>query len=71
MVKPQFEAGREEARRHRGVIKDPAVREAAIARAREAILAEGLRIVGECDSSVPGPKGNVERFVLAERAAPS
>lgn len=67
MVKPQFEAGREEARRHRGVIKDPAVREAAIARARDAIVAEGLRVTGECDSRVPGPKGNVERFVLAER----
>ncbi len=67
MVKPQFEAGRDEARRHRGVIKDPAVREAAIARAREAIVVEGLRITAECDSSVAGPKGNVERFVLAEK----
>jgi len=68
MVKPQFEAGRDEARRHRGVIKDPAVREAAIARARAAIVAEGLRITAECDSSVAGPKGNVERFVLAKPA---
>lgn len=65
MVKPQFEAGREQARRHRGVIKDPALREAAIERARSAISAEGLHITAECDSSVPGPKGNVERFVLA------
>ncbi len=68
MVKPQFEVGREQARRHRGVIKDPALREAGIESARVAITSQGLRITGECDSAVPGPKGNVERFVLAERS---
>jgi 23S rRNA (cytidine1920-2'-O)/16S rRNA (cytidine1409-2'-O)-methyltransferase len=67
LVKPQFEAGREAARRARGVIRDPAVRDAAIAGARAAIESAGFVVVAECDSRVPGPKGNVERFVLARR----
>lgn len=69
LVKPQFEAGREAARRARGVIKDPAVRAAAIGEARAAIAAAGFALDGECDSRVAGPKGNVERFVLATRRA--
>jgi 23S rRNA (cytidine1920-2'-O)/16S rRNA (cytidine1409-2'-O)-methyltransferase len=65
LVKPQFEAGREAASRGRGVIRDPAVREKAIAGARASIEAAGMSVVAEIDSSVPGPKGNVERFVWA------
>ena len=66
LVKPQFEAGRVEARRGRGVIKDPEVRAAAIARARAGILEHGFDVIGECDSPLPGPKGNLERFVRAK-----
>jgi 23S rRNA (cytidine1920-2'-O)/16S rRNA (cytidine1409-2'-O)-methyltransferase len=69
LVKPQFEAGREAAARGRGVIRDPAVREAAIARARDAILEAGYEILAEHDSTVRGPKGNLERFVYARKAA--
>lgn len=69
LVKPQFEAGRDAARRARGVIRDPEVRSAAIAEARAAIEAAGLDVLSECDSRVAGPKGNVERFVLARRRA--
>ena len=68
LVKPQFEAGREAASRGRGVIRDEGVREAAIAGARQALTIEGLAFVAEIDSGVPGPKGNVERFVWARRA---
>ncbi len=67
LVKPQFEAGREAASRGRGVIRDPDVRAAAIERARSAIERAGYVVEGECDSTVPGPKGNVEHFVLARR----
>jgi len=70
LVKPQFEAGREAASRGRGVIRDPAVREAAIGRARAAMVAAGLAVLGERDSRVPGPKGNVERFMLGRRPDP-
>jgi len=67
LVKPQFEAGRAEARQARGVIRDPAVRQAAIANARTAIVDAGFEVLGACDSTLPGPKGNVEHFVYARR----
>jgi 23S rRNA (cytidine1920-2'-O)/16S rRNA (cytidine1409-2'-O)-methyltransferase len=67
LVKPQFEAGRSEVSRGKGVIRDEAVRLSAVARARDAIEAAGFAIDGELDSTVPGPKGNLERFVLARR----
>lgn len=67
MIKPQFEVGREVARRARGVITDPDERGRAIAAAREAVIAHGFEILGACDSRLPGPKGNVEHFLLARR----
>ena len=71
LVKPQFEVGRQEARRARGVVRDPAVRAASISRVRSEMSAAGFQILGECDSPLPGPKGNLERFVLARRRATS
>jgi 23S rRNA (cytidine1920-2'-O)/16S rRNA (cytidine1409-2'-O)-methyltransferase len=65
LVKPQFEAGRAEVSRGRGVIRDDAVREEAIGSARRAALEEGFDILAEVDSAVPGPKGNRERFLNA------
>jgi 23S rRNA (cytidine1920-2'-O)/16S rRNA (cytidine1409-2'-O)-methyltransferase len=67
MVKPQFEVGRDEARRTRGVIRDPSVRLAAIERVLASIRESGFEVRGGVDSEVPGPKGNVEYFALAER----
>jgi 23S rRNA (cytidine1920-2'-O)/16S rRNA (cytidine1409-2'-O)-methyltransferase len=65
LIKPQFEVGREEAAKGRGVVRDPEVRRAAIDAAVADVRREGFVVLGECDSSVPGPKGNVEAFVLA------
>jgi len=70
LVKPQFEAGKAEASRSRGVIRDPHVRDAAIAKARDAITAAGFEILGEIDSALKGPKGNQERFIWARRVMP-
>ena len=67
LVKPQFEAGREEARRARGVIRDVAVRQGAIDTATSAIASAGFAILGAADCVLPGPKGNVEHFVYARR----
>jgi 23S rRNA (cytidine1920-2'-O)/16S rRNA (cytidine1409-2'-O)-methyltransferase len=67
LIKPQFEAGREAAARGRGVIRDEATRLAAIADGRQAIEAAGFSVVGQVDSAVRGPKGNVEHFVHARR----
>ena len=69
LVKPQFEVGRDEATRTRGVVRDPEVRaraiEAAIADVREA----GFEILGSADCVIEGPKGNREAFVHARRTA--
>lgn len=65
LVKPQFEAGREEAARGKGVIRDEDVRMAAVAKVREALAESGFEIIAEADSELTGPKGNRERFVLA------
>jgi 23S rRNA (cytidine1920-2'-O)/16S rRNA (cytidine1409-2'-O)-methyltransferase len=70
LVKPQFEAGREAASRGRGVIRDEETRLGAIAAARHAIEEAGFAVLGEIDSAVHGPMGNVERFVHARRSAP-
>lgn len=67
LVKPQFEAGREAASRGRGVIRDANTRNEAIDAARQAMIGAGFEVVGEVDSAVAGPKGNVERFVWARR----
>ena len=67
LVKPQFEVGRDEASRGKGVIRDPAVRGHAIAEAAQSVADEGFELLGQCDSTVIGPKGNVEAFVWARR----
>jgi 23S rRNA (cytidine1920-2'-O)/16S rRNA (cytidine1409-2'-O)-methyltransferase len=67
LVKPQFEVGREHASRGRGVVRDEALRADAIAAAAESIRAAGFELLGQADSTLPGPKGNVESFVHARR----
>jgi 23S rRNA (cytidine1920-2'-O)/16S rRNA (cytidine1409-2'-O)-methyltransferase len=61
LVKPQFEAGRAEARK--GVVRDPEVHRRVVREVAEAALGWGARVVGVVDSGLPGPKGNHE-FVL-------
>jgi 23S rRNA (cytidine1920-2'-O)/16S rRNA (cytidine1409-2'-O)-methyltransferase len=61
LVKPQFEAGRQDVRK--GVVRDPEVQRAALERVIEAALAWPARTVGVVDSGLPGPKGNREFFV--------
>lgn len=67
MIKPQFEVGKEAARTHRGVIKDPELRAEAINNASRELEQAGLELLRGCDSKTPGPKGNVEYFLLAVR----
>jgi len=67
LVKPQFEVGREEASRGKGVIRDPAIREAAIAGALDDLRADGFTILSTADCVIEGPKGNLEAFVHARR----
>jgi 23S rRNA (cytidine1920-2'-O)/16S rRNA (cytidine1409-2'-O)-methyltransferase len=61
LVKPQFEAGREEARK--GVVRDPEVQRRVLGELVDAALEWGAETRGVVDSGLPGPKGNRE-FVL-------
>jgi 23S rRNA (cytidine1920-2'-O)/16S rRNA (cytidine1409-2'-O)-methyltransferase len=67
LVKPQFEVGREEASRGRGVVRDEAVRRGAVEGAALAIQAEGFDVLAQHDSVLPGPRGNREVFLRARR----
>jgi 23S rRNA (cytidine1920-2'-O)/16S rRNA (cytidine1409-2'-O)-methyltransferase len=67
LVKPQFEAGRAEVGRGRGVIRDPDVRRAALGKVASACASQGATIMGAMASPVLGPAGNAE-FLLHVRA---
>jgi 23S rRNA (cytidine1920-2'-O)/16S rRNA (cytidine1409-2'-O)-methyltransferase len=71
LIKPQFEVGREEAMRGRGVVSDEAVREEAVRRALVGVAEAGFEVLGDARCRVPGPQGNVEHFVLARRTGAS
>jgi 23S rRNA (cytidine1920-2'-O)/16S rRNA (cytidine1409-2'-O)-methyltransferase len=62
LVKPQFEAGREEVGAH-GIVSDPAVHEAVIARVTEAAAACGLARIAMAPSTITGATGNQEFFL--------
>ena len=69
LVKPQFEVGRVEASRGKGVIRDPEVQEAALAGVRDALVERGAVIMGEMTSPLKGGAGNVEFLVHARTPA--
>jgi 23S rRNA (cytidine1920-2'-O)/16S rRNA (cytidine1409-2'-O)-methyltransferase len=67
LIKPQFEVGRDEASRGKGVVRDLAVRASAIEAAVDGVRAAGFEVRAECDSPISGPKGNIEAFVYARK----
>jgi 23S rRNA (cytidine1920-2'-O)/16S rRNA (cytidine1409-2'-O)-methyltransferase len=67
LVKPQFEAGREDVRK--GVVRDPEVWQKALRSVIEAAREWGGETVGVVDSGLPGPKGNREFFVHLRNSA--
>jgi 23S rRNA (cytidine1920-2'-O)/16S rRNA (cytidine1409-2'-O)-methyltransferase len=60
LIKPQFEAGRKESAKHKGVIRDPAVHKAILLDVLAFAQAQGFGLRGLLRSPVLGPKGNVE-----------
>jgi len=67
LIKPQFEAGKAEADRGAGVIRDPAIHERVIGELKEFISAlPSLRWRGVTESPIKGPAGNKEFLVLIE-----
>jgi 23S rRNA (cytidine1920-2'-O)/16S rRNA (cytidine1409-2'-O)-methyltransferase len=71
LIKPQFEAGREEVRRG-GVVRDPDVHVETIRSLVEFMEGEGLDVKGLTYSPITGPAGNIEFLVYAiKRGAPT
>ena len=62
LVKPQFEAGRDEVGKG-GIVTDPAVHDAVIAEATEAAAASGLSRLAMAPSPITGATGNQEFFL--------
>lgn len=69
LVKPQFEAGRKEATRGRGVIRDEALRQRVLDEIRAFARSEltGARELGAIDSPVTGADGNREFLLVLKR----
>lgn len=62
LVKPQFEAGRENVGKG-GVVRDEEIRRETIQKVIEMAADLGLEVVDSVDSEVHGPSGNIEHFV--------
>ncbi|MCP3145291.1 TlyA family RNA methyltransferase [Pyxidicoccus xibeiensis] len=66
LVKPQFEVGPERVGKG-GVVRDAAARQDAIDTVTAFVREQGLTVRGVMDSPVPGPAGNVEALLVADR----
>jgi len=63
LVKPQFEVGREDASKGRGVVTDPGLWRTVLGQVADAAVAEGAGVQGCAPSPITGGDGNVE-FLL-------
>jgi 23S rRNA (cytidine1920-2'-O)/16S rRNA (cytidine1409-2'-O)-methyltransferase len=68
LVKPQFEAGRDEVSRGRGVISDSSVHDRVRDEVRSALLEAGCQVIDWTTSPITGADGNVEFLVHATTA---
>lgn len=66
LIKPQFEAGREEVGKG-GVVRDPAVHERVCTEAKTWVESQGWTVLGITRSPITGPEGNVEFLLGAEK----
>jgi 23S rRNA (cytidine1920-2'-O)/16S rRNA (cytidine1409-2'-O)-methyltransferase len=70
LIKPQFEAGREEVGKG-GVVRDAAVHERVCAQAAEWVASQGWTVLGITPSPITGPEGNVEFLLGAQKTGDS
>ena len=70
LIKPQFEAGKAEADKGRGVISDPAVHERVLGELHKFVRAQpGMRWRDVVESPLLGPAGNKEFLALIEKTS--
>ena len=65
-MKPQFEVGKQRLGAG-GVVRDPALRLAALREVVAVARGLGLQLAGAVASPLPGPSGNVEFFLCLRR----
>ena len=70
LVKPQFEAGKAEADKGRGVIRDASIHERILEELRQFAGEINLDWRGSVESPLEGPAGNKEFLVLIEKRKP-
>src|SRR3954454_3292240 len=70
LVKPQFEAGREEVGKG-GVVRDSDVHQRVCAAAAQWVASQGWDVLGVTESPITGPEGNVEFLLGAEKIGDS
>jgi 23S rRNA (cytidine1920-2'-O)/16S rRNA (cytidine1409-2'-O)-methyltransferase len=70
LVKPQFEAGRSEVSRGKGVIRDPELWREGLRSVASALVGVGTGIMGVTASPLRGAAGNVEFFVHVRSSEP-
>ena len=68
LIKPQFEAGREEVGK-KGVVRDKKVHEAVISKVIEYAKSIGFVIKGLDYSPIKGPEGNIEYLLFIEKSS--
>lgn len=66
LIKPQFEAQREEIGKN-GVVTDAAVHDRVVGEIVFFCESQALAVAGTCESSLLGPAGNKEFFILARK----
>ncbi|HVB92814.1 MAG TPA: TlyA family RNA methyltransferase [Acidimicrobiales bacterium] len=70
LAKPQFEAGRVEASRGKGIIRDPDIHRRTLGEVASALTGSGAAIMGAMPSPITGQAGNIE-FLLHAVAHPT
>jgi 23S rRNA (cytidine1920-2'-O)/16S rRNA (cytidine1409-2'-O)-methyltransferase len=66
LVKPQFEAGRQQVGRGKGVIRDPDIHRQVLMDVASHAIQQGYGVRGLVRSPLTGPKGNVEFLLWLE-----
>lgn len=69
LIKPQFEAGKADVSKGKGIITDPDLHERACADVAAALAACGTQVIGRIESPIKGGQGNVE-FLVHVRVSP-
>jgi 23S rRNA (cytidine1920-2'-O)/16S rRNA (cytidine1409-2'-O)-methyltransferase len=66
LIKPQFEAGRSQVSKGKGVVRDPVVHRQVVLDVLSAAQKEGFDVLGLTRSPLLGPKGNTEFLALLQ-----